>query len=253
MNERAVFNGLIIGWFVLAGATGLALLFFVAPYGRHVRRGWGPTLDNRLGWLVMELPAPLVFAAAFVLGQYRETPTAWVFLLMWEAHYVHRAMVYPFGLRGEDKRMPVVVAAVAFVFNTLNGYLNGRYLFALSGGYPARWLVDPRFIAGTALFLAGYVINRQADRTLRHLRERGESVYGIPYGGFYRWVSCPNYLGEIIEWSGWALATWSPVGLAFVVWTAANLVPRARSHHRWYREHFVDYPRERKALLPGLW
>jgi protein-S-isoprenylcysteine O-methyltransferase Ste14 len=253
MNERTVFNVLIIGWFVLAGVTGVALFFFVAPYGRHMRRGWGPSLGNRLGWLVMELPAPLVFAAAFALGRYRETATVWIFLLMWEAHYVHRAMVYPFGLRGEDKRMPVVVAGVAFVFNTLNGYLNGQYLFALSGGYPTRWLADPRFFAGLAVFLAGYVINRQADRTLRHLRGRGESVYGIPYGGLYRWISCPNYLGEIIEWSGWALATWSPAGLAFVVWTAANLIPRARSHHRWYREHFVEYPRERKALLPGVW
>jgi protein-S-isoprenylcysteine O-methyltransferase Ste14 len=69
----------------------------------------------------------------------------------------------------------------------------------------------------------------------------------------YRWISCPNYLGEIVEWSGWALATWSLPGLAFAVWTAANLAPRAHSHHLWYREHFEDYPPQRKALLPGLW
>lgn len=34
------------------------------------------------------------------------------------------------------------------------------------------------------------------------------------------------------------------------VWTAVNLVPRALAHHRWYREHFEDYPRQRKALIP---
>jgi hypothetical protein len=39
----------------------------------------------------------------------------------------------------------------------------------------------------------------------------------------------------------------------FAVWTAANLAPRAHSHHRWYRDNFVDYPLERKALLPRLW
>jgi 3-oxo-5-alpha-steroid 4-dehydrogenase 1 len=32
----------------------------------------------------------------------------------------------------------------------------------------------------------------------------------------------------------------------------ANLVPRARAHHRWYRERFPDYPARRKALVPGL-
>jgi protein-S-isoprenylcysteine O-methyltransferase Ste14 len=253
MNELVLFQGLLIGSFVFALATVVALFFVVAPYGRHRRKGWGLTLDNRLGWILMEAPAPLVFAACFALGTYRDTWTAWVFFLLWEAHYVHRSFVYPFGLRTTGKRMPVVVAALAFLFNLLNGYLNGRYLFTFSGGYSTAWLADPRFVAGLALFLAGYVINRQADRTLRHLREQGASGYAIPYGGMYRWISCPNYLGEILEWFGWALATWSLVGLVFAVWTAANLAPRARSHHHWYRQHFADYPQARKALLPGVW
>ena len=63
-------------------------------------------------------------------------------------------------------------------------------------------------------------------------------------------MSCPNYLGEIVEWCGWALATWSPAGLAFAVYTAANLAPRAVSNHHWYLSHFPDYPRERRALIP---
>jgi len=44
-----------------------------------------------------------------------------------------------------------------------------------------------------------------------------------------------------------------PAGLAFAVWTIANLAPRARSNHKWYRETFPDYPENRKALLPGVW
>jgi steroid 5-alpha reductase family enzyme len=102
-------------------------------------------------------------------------------------------------------------------------------------------------------FTAGYIINRQSDRTLRRLRENGEPGYAIPHGGFYRWVSSPNYFGESIQWFGWALVTWSLIGLAFAVWTAANLAPRALSHHRWYREYFVNYPPERRALLSRLW
>jgi protein-S-isoprenylcysteine O-methyltransferase Ste14 len=96
------------------------------------------------------------------------------------------------------------------------------------------------------------LLNKQADRTLRKLRGPGETGYKIPRGGAYTWVSCPNYLGEIVEWLGWALATWSPAGLAFAAYTAANLVPRALANHRWYRERFPDYPAERRAVIPYL-
>jgi protein-S-isoprenylcysteine O-methyltransferase Ste14 len=104
-----------------------------------------------------------------------------------------------------------------------------------------------------ALFFAGLAVNWQADRILRELRRPGETGYKIPVGGLYGLVSCPNYLGEILEWTGWALATWSLPGLMFAVWTAANLVPRARANHKWYRETFSDYPPKRKAVLPLLY
>jgi hypothetical protein len=54
----------------------------------------------------------------------------------------------------------------------------------------------------------------------------------------------------MLEWTGFAVASWSLPGLAFALYTAANLAPRALSHHRWYQEKFPDYPRERRALIP---
>jgi protein-S-isoprenylcysteine O-methyltransferase Ste14 len=253
MSARFLFDLLLLSSLAAAAVTALFLLFVSAPYGRHVRKGWGATMDNRLGWIVMEAPAPLVFALFFLSGEHRNTLTALVFLIMWEAHYIHRSFIYPFGLRSEGKRMPLVIAGMGFLFNALNGYLNGRWLFTFSGGYANDWLLEPRFVLGLSLFITGFVINRHADRTLRHLRENGESGYTVPRGGMYRWISCPNYFGEIVEWIGWSIATWSLAGLAFAVWTAANLVPRARSHHKWYQESFADYPPERKALVPRLW
>ena len=58
-------------------------------------------------------------------------------------------------------------------------------------------------------------------------------------------------MGEIIEWSGFALMCWNLPALSFAVWTAANLIPRALSHHAWYRRTFPDYPPGRKAVIPG--
>lgn len=253
MNEQVFFQGFTIGWFVLAVVVFVALFFVVAPYGRHARSSWGPRIGDRLGWIIMEAAAPLVFAVCFAVGTNTKTAAELAFFGLWEVHYIHRAFIYPLGLRGEAKRMPIVVMGSALLFNGVNAYLNGYYIFTLSGGYDNQWLADPRFISGVALFVIGFIINRQADHTLRNLRRPGESGYKIPYGVLYRWISCPNYFGEIITWIGWAVATWSLPGLTFATWTMANLVPRARAHHAWYRERFPDYPPERRALVPGIW
>jgi 3-oxo-5-alpha-steroid 4-dehydrogenase 1 len=66
-------------------------------------------------------------------------------------------------------------------------------------------------------------------------------------------VSCPNHLGEIVQWFGFALMAWNLPALSFAVWTAANLIPRAVVHHRWYRAHFSEYPAGRRAVVPGVW
>ena len=253
MNEQVLFDYFIMGWFILAVVVFISLFFFIAPYGRHIRKGWGPTVDNRNGWLIMEAMAPLVFAACFVLGGNPQTVAAVTLLIMWEAHYIHRAFIYPFSRWNQNRRMPLAVMASAFIYNTANGYLNGRYLFALSEGYTIEWLTDPRFLFGLGLFITGFIINRHTDQTLHNLHKQGGSDYRIPYNGLFRLISSPNYFGEIILWTGWAVATWSLPGLAFAVWTMANLIPRARSNHAWYREHFPDYPQDRKVLVPGFW
>ena len=87
---------------------------------------------------------------------------------------------------------------------------------------------------------------------LRQLRERNGPGYHLPTGFLYRYVSCPNYLGEVIEWCGFALMVGHLGGWSFAVWTMANLLPRAVKHHAWYRAQFDGYPPERKAVFPGL-
>jgi 3-oxo-5-alpha-steroid 4-dehydrogenase 1 len=253
MNEVVIYDILIIVWFALAAGVFVALFFFVAPYGRYLRRGWGPSIKDTLAWVIMEAGSPLVFAVCFLVGANPITVVSLVFFVLWEAHYVHRAFIYPFTRRGTAESMSLVVLVMGFFFNLVNGYLNGRYLFTFSPGYGNSWIKDPRFIIGIVLLAAGFIINRQADILLRNLRRPDENDYKIPYGSLYRWISCPNYLGELMIWVGWAIATWSLAGLAFAVWTAANLVPRAYANHQWYRGQFSNYPAERKALIPGIW
>jgi 3-oxo-5-alpha-steroid 4-dehydrogenase 1 len=251
--EREVYSWLLLAWAAVAACVFIALQFLTAPYGRHSRPGWGPTIHRTAGWVIMESPAVLVFVACFLASDRQRDPVAIVFLLLWLLHYTYRAFIYPFRLRGGQLRMPLSVVAMAFLFNVMNGYLQGRGIFTLGPARSVEWFADPRFIVGVLLFLCGYALNQQSDIVLRGLRAPGDSGYNIPFGGAFGLVSCPNYFGELVEWLGWAMLTWSPAGLAFFLWTAANLVPRARSHHRWYRERFPDYPRERKAVIPWLY
>ena len=252
MSELGFHTGLLWTFFVLSALLVPTLLFVSAPYGRHVRGGWGPTIPNTVGWIVMELPAVVTMAVMFVLGRGWEHTTQIAFLAIWEWHYIQRTFVFPFRLRSSGKRMPLMVALMAVVFNVANGYLIGRWLFGLGPARPDAWLGDPRFLLGVCVFLAGWVINIQSDTILIHLRKPGETGYKVPHGGLYRFVTCPNYLGELIEWLGFALLTWCLPALAFAAWTAGNLVPRAVEHHRWYRERFEGYPPQRRAILPFI-
>jgi protein-S-isoprenylcysteine O-methyltransferase Ste14 len=253
VSERSFHHDLLIGWCVVAVATVPYLFFWSAPYGRHAREGWGPRIHRTVGWVVMESPSAIGFVVLYAIAPRRPGLVALVFLGLWELHYVNRAFIFPFRMRGGQKQMPLAVAASAVAFNCGNVYLNARWLSALGPEYPTSWLADPRFLVGAALFAAGFAINYHADAVLRGLRRDAGAGYQIPRGGLYRFISCPNYFGELIEWSGWALLTWSFAGATFALWTAANLVPRAITHHKWYRAQFPDYPPERKAILPLLW
>lgn len=256
MSEKAIYDALLIAMFPLAAIVFVALSFVVhgkAPYGRYNRAKWGAQVKAKLGWVIMESPAVIIFALSFALGSRTSSAFPLLFLAMWQIHYIHRTYIFPFQMRSGQKQMTLLVMSMGFTFNAINGYLNGRYLGTFGPGYPAEWITDPRFIIGVLLFLCGFAINRHSDVLLRQLRKPGESGYKIPYGGLFERISCANYFGEIVQWFGWATATWSLPGLAFAVWTAANLAPRAQAHHRWYLKHFPDYPRQRRALVPFVY
>lgn len=250
MTEQLIYQILLIIVFSFSAIV-IALLFLVtAPYGRHVRKGWGFALKAKLGWLIMEFPAFFVIILLFFLGDRKTSPVAIVFLAMWTIHYGNRTFIYPFMMKGGKKKFPLVLVAFAIIFNIINGYINGRYLFSFAPVYDLSWFYDPRFIIGVIVFFTGMAINIHSDHVLRHLRKSGETGYKLPRRGMFKYVSCPNYFGEIIEWTGFAIATWSLPGLAFAVFTTANLMPRAFSNHKWYIENFPDYPKKRKAIIP---
>ena len=250
MTEESLYYVLLVIWLLLAVAAFFGLLLKPAPYGRFAGSARGLKVSPRLAWLLMESPATICFTLLFLVGEHKNA-AAVAFLVIWNIHYVYRGFVYP-CLKRSHRAVPISVVVAAMCFQVVNTYLQARYLFYISPAYPLSWLLGLRFIGGAALFAVGWTITVQSDAILRRLRSPADNKYRIPRGGLFRWVSCPHYFGEIIEWSAWALLTWSPAGLVFAIWTAANLVPQAIAHGRWYRHEFPDYPAERKAVFPYL-
>jgi len=248
-----LFTVAVLVIFAAAPLVFVLLFFYSAPYGRHYHGGWGPTVSARAGWFLMELPALLVIALCVVLGG-REISALSLFLLgLWEIHYLYRTCLFPLLMPDTGKQFPIALIAFAGIFNTLNGYANGVSLAVSSPLEVPGVFSQLRFLVGIALFAAGFLTHVWSDHDLRRLRRPGEIGYKIPRGGLFELVASPNYFGEITQWLGWALATWSLPGLAFAVFTAANLVPRARAHRQWYLATFPEYPRERKRVIPFIY
>ena len=240
----------IVCWIAVGLGTGLYLFRRAAPYGRFSNPTWGPMVSNRWGWFIMETTVILTFTAWIPWS--RLTPPEAVMVALFCLHYVHRALIYPFAIRTRGKRMPLVIMLSAMVFNTVNGSLLGLW-FARWANYPDNWFGSPQFVAGALLFAVGMGLNLRSDYILIHLRKGGDTGYVVPAKGPFKFVSSPNLLGEMVEWGGYALLTWSLPALAFFVWTCANLLPRAAAIHRWYLKTFPDYPPGRKRLIPRLW
>lgn len=254
MNS-ATFTYVCYGWMALAIIIHIVLFFVAAPFGRHTSTKWGPMVNNKVAWIVMELPSLSIMLFFLLTGTYSRLSFAWILFACWIFHYVNRTLIYPLRIRPTDKKMPLIIMLNAIVFNLMNAGLNGYFLAELAepSSYDMAWLTHPATLSGFGLFCIGMFINWKSDHILIHLRKPGEKGYKIPQGFLFKYISSPNLFGEIIEWAGFALMAWNLPALTFAVWTYANLVPRAKNHHDWYHAHFEDYPKGRKRVFPFVY
>lgn len=249
MDELVIYNFILLCFGLSSALVFIALFFIPAGYGQHVNKKWGPTINNKLGWFLMEVPTVIIYLIYYIVGKNNSGLIPLIFLCIWMLHYCQRTFLFPLLIRGTQP-MPITIILMGITFNGINSYLQARWIYSFSPAYTFSWLFNPLFIAGIIIFISGFIINMHSDYIIRELRKPRETEYKIPYGGMFRYVSCPSYFGEITEWVGWAIMTWSFPGLVFAVWTFANLAPRVRSNHLWYINNFADYPKKRKSLIP---
>ena len=262
------FGSLLYIMFLIGLVVFVSLYFVDAGYGKMRSEKWGPSMNNKAGWLLMECPVFFVvlyeYFTAFgdpSLATAVKGAPYWVFFLIFEFHYFQRSVIFPFLLKGKSK-MPFAIMLLSVVWNVINGYIQGHFLFHIAPLdpfyqqlYTVSWLTDPRFIIGTIIFITGWIINMHSDHVIRHLRKPGDTAHYLPKKGLYKYVTSANYFGEITEWLGFAILTWSLAGLLFFWFSCCNLVPRSNAIYKKYEEEFPDeFDRKKlKRIIPFIY
>ena len=244
------FYDLLYIMFIVGLVVFVSLFFVDAGYGKMRSEKWGPSMSNKAGWFLMEVPVFLVvlymyFKSFPLYGGVTKNVPYWLFFLFFEFHYFQRSFIFPFLLKGNG-RMPFAIMILSVVWNLINGYIQGYWLFHLAPQYypdmyTAEWVLTPQFIIGTIIFFTGWCINIHSDY--------------LPKKGLYKYVTSANYLGEITEWLGFAILTWSLAGLLFFWFSCCNLVPRSNAIYKKYEEEFPDeFDRKKlKRIIPFIY
>lgn len=246
------FNLFLIVMAAVAVMVFVGLHIVEAGYGIAYNPKWGPSVGNRLGWVMMESPVFVVMTALWACSDRMLQTAPLAMFLIFQLHYFQRSFIFPLLIRGKS-RMPLSIILMGVTFNTLNALMQGGWIFYVSPAdrYPASWLWSWQFIAGTCIFLAGMAINIHSDAIIRNLRKPGDTRHYLPRGGMFRFVTSANYLGELTEWVGFAVLTWSWAGVVFALWTFANLAPRAGKIRKRYQAEFG--PLTQKRLIPFIY
>lgn len=204
--------------------------------------------SSRLAWFLFGIAVfPSALLALFGTSlDYGSVNFLLTFLIL--IHYVYRTFIYAYRIKGA-KRVPLHLFALGFCNNFFEGFLQSTWHFMFVY-YPSNWISGLHSCIGLMLFVLGMFIHIKSDWMLQGLRRRNEKSYKIPNGFLFDFVTAPNYLGECMEWIGFALLAWSLPSFAHACFVIAILVPRSLQYHRWYLAKFDDYPKDRKAIVP---
>lgn len=241
LHDINTFDLFLIIMAALAVMVFIALHFINAGYGIMYNKQWGPTINNRYGWIIMEAPVFIAMCVLWFASERRWDPVPLIFFAMFQLHYFQRSFIFPLRIKGRTP-MPITIVTMGILFNVLNALMQGGWIFYMSpdGMYSLDWIFKPQFVIGFVVFFLGMGINIDSDKIIRNLRRPGDTRHYLPRGGMFKFVSSANYFGELLEWVGFAILTWSWAGAVFALWTFANLAPRAEQIYKRYSEEFGD-------------
>ena len=83
MNEFFIFQFLMISFGFSSIGVFIVLFFITAGYGQYVDKKWGPTINNKLGWFLMEVPTVIIYFIYFIIGDRTTDLIPLIFFGIW--------------------------------------------------------------------------------------------------------------------------------------------------------------------------
>ena len=127
----------------------IALYFVKAGYGMFRTASWGISINNKLAWVLMEAPVFIVMFGLWGKSGAGFAVPVYFFFLLFQLHYLQRAFIFPFLLKGKS-RMPVAERDDA----------GGRFVLFRSRRLVCRWLglfAETSCLVGSHSVFCGYV------------------------------------------------------------------------------------------------
>ena len=101
----------------LVGLVVFVALYFVdAGYGKMRSDKWGPAINNKVGWCLMEMPVFVVMLYLWGMSDVKFELPYLIFFLIFQFHYFQRSFIFPFLLKGNGK-MPLAIMGLSVIWN----------------------------------------------------------------------------------------------------------------------------------------
>jgi len=238
------FHLFVTGW------TFLALLSLPMVLNRKPEKE--QELDEKLktsktNLILPELLSIAAFTFIFLTGNSAKTSVTWLFFFFWISHFGIKIIFNT--LNGHHYKTRSVNTKMFSVIVTVNALINGYYLGWLWPAYAVSWINHPAFLGGSILIILGFVIQISANIGIATNEEIDKHVLN---SGLHKIVFCPAYFGEILQWGGFAIITWSAPAAAAFCWMLPMLYMQATVQKHRYLHKFPELPMARKALVPYI-
>ncbi len=147
-----------------------------------------------------------------------------------------------------------------FLLQGLLQWLIASPLHVIFGQSPVGDAASPLFIFGLMLFAAGFAIEWIADSQLAAFKDSHSVPGQLMTSGLWRHTRHPNYLGEMMLWTGIGLAAFSVTHSVFALAGPIILIavmvlvsiPLTEDHLRRSRPQYSAYMARTPTLLPRL-
>ena len=163
--------------------------------------------------------------------------------------------------KNKEKKMPIFVLATIWIFVSILYVAQvSPMLFRYANG--STDVIVP--LIGAAISIFGLILESIADK--QKSAQKKENPNSVAKKGLYKIVRCPNYLGEIIFWTGifvsgvttyrgfgqWFVAILAYVAIVYIMFNGAQRLEKRQMERYGNDEEYNKYANKTPIIIPLL-